>query len=128
MDPMCTELEKNSLGFVNLMKEFNRYCKPSERLDDQQMLTHFERYIRNVPRMRALKSQMNTTDRVASSNGLNPLPVAERLQNYLNDAITLDGEYKTSVLSSKRHANFGMLYTGDMDVSEFLDIDAHAAH
>eukprot|EP00984_Skeletonema_dohrnii_P023002 scaffold12131_cov124-Skeletonema_dohrnii-CCMP3373.AAC.2 len=62
MDPKCTELEKNSLGFVNLMKEFNRYCKPSERLDDQQMLTHYKRYIRNVPRMRALKSQMNTTD------------------------------------------------------------------
>eukprot|EP00984_Skeletonema_dohrnii_P028703 scaffold18756_cov80-Skeletonema_dohrnii-CCMP3373.AAC.1 len=110
------------------MKEYNRYCKPSERLDDQQMLTHYERYIRNVPRMRALKSQMNTTDRVASSNGLNPLPVKERLQNYLNDAITLDGEYKTSMLSSKRHANLGMLYTGDMDVSEFLNIDAHAAH
>eukprot|EP00984_Skeletonema_dohrnii_P007483 scaffold2711_cov87-Skeletonema_dohrnii-CCMP3373.AAC.1 len=91
------------------------------------MLTHYERYIRNVPRMRALKSQMNTTDRVASSNGLNPLPVKERLQNYLNDAITLDGEYKTSILSSKRHANLGMIYTGDVDVSEFLDTDAHAA-
>eukprot|EP00985_Skeletonema_marinoi_P025211 scaffold18279_cov88-Skeletonema_marinoi.AAC.1 len=29
MDPKCTQLEKFSVGFVRLMKEYNNYCKPS---------------------------------------------------------------------------------------------------
>ena len=36
MDPKFTQLEKFSIGFVSLMKQFNVYFKPSERLNDQQ--------------------------------------------------------------------------------------------
>eukprot|EP00984_Skeletonema_dohrnii_P027031 scaffold16455_cov177-Skeletonema_dohrnii-CCMP3373.AAC.1 len=127
MDSKCVDLEKNSIGFVNLMQEYNYYCKPSERLDDQQMLTYFERYIRNVPRLRDLKTQINTSDRLAISNGQNPLPVAVRLQNYLSNTITLDSDRKKSTLTSRRHANLGMICSGDVDISEFLDTDVHVA-
>jgi len=127
MDPKCTQLEKFSVGFVRLMKEYNNYCKPSQRLDDQQMLTYYERYIRRVPRLRDLKTQMNTTDRLAKSQGQSPMPVATRLQNYLSNTIILDGDYKKAMLASKRHANFGMIYSGDMDISNILDVDVHAA-
>eukprot|EP00984_Skeletonema_dohrnii_P035776 scaffold35955_cov261-Skeletonema_dohrnii-CCMP3373.AAC.2 len=54
---------------------------------------------------------MNTTDRIARSNGQNPLPVAVRLQNYLSNTITLDGDRKKSMLTSRRHANLGMIYS-----------------
>ena len=127
MDPKCTQLEKFSVGFVRLMKEYNNYCKPSQRLDDQQMLTYYERYIRRVPRLRDLKTQMNTTDRLAKSQNQSPMPVATRLQNYLSNTIILDGDYKKGMLASKRHANFGMIYSGDLDISNILDVDVHAA-
>eukprot|EP00975_Prorocentrum_lima_P039075 8211067-Prorocentrum_lima.AAC.1 len=55
------------------------------------------------------------------------MPVATRLQNYLSDTIILDGDYKKGMLASKRHANFGMIYSGDLDISNILDVDVHAA-
>eukprot|EP00984_Skeletonema_dohrnii_P031221 scaffold23451_cov101-Skeletonema_dohrnii-CCMP3373.AAC.1 len=57
----------------------------------------------------------------------NPLPVAVRLQNYLSNTITLDSDRKKSTLTSRRHANLGMICSGDVDISEFLDTDVHVA-
>eukprot|EP00985_Skeletonema_marinoi_P014579 scaffold7400_cov225-Skeletonema_marinoi.AAC.1 len=70
---------------------------------------------------------MNTTDRLAKSQNQSPMPVATRLQNYLSNTIILDGDYKKGMLASKRHANLGMIYSGDLDISNILDVDVHAA-
>eukprot|EP00985_Skeletonema_marinoi_P018799 scaffold10608_cov88-Skeletonema_marinoi.AAC.1 len=127
MDPKCTQLEKFSIGFVSLMKQFNVYFKPSERLNDQQMLTYYERYIRKVPRLRNLKQQMNLTDRLVQSQANSIMPITTRLEYYLSNTISLDGDYKKAMLTSKRNANLGMIYSGDMDPNDIWDMKIHAA-
>ena len=121
----CPEVQAACLTLVDCMATHDKLCTdPDERVTDKQKLKFFEKFIRNHSDLSAVKTSLDSADKIAVTNGQATLTPAARMEFYMEDAIRLDGERKENLIKSNRKAN---LCFGKHTIDDIFDMDLSAA-